>query len=134
MFGGDGNDDLNGGGGNDDLYGGDGNDILIGRAGIDYLYGGDGNDTLTGGSGQDRFKMSKGYDIVTDFRHEDGDRIDVYTITGQINIHDYGSHVSLISSAGDTMEIQDANGSQVYNSIFNTNNVCLVAENFDVLA
>ncbi|MBD3886686.1 hypothetical protein IFO70_34070 [Phormidium tenue FACHB-886] len=60
-----GDDILNGGGGDDGdskleilnesgLFGGDGNDILNGEDGNDALYGGAGNDTLRGGAGNDR--------------------------------------------------------------------------------
>ena len=56
MFGGAGNDTLNGGNGNDWLYGGVGTDVINGGAGNDTLIGGSGNDTLTGGLGADVFK------------------------------------------------------------------------------
>ena len=48
-----GNDTLNGGDGNDTLYGGVGNDRLFGDAGDDRLYGGEGDDYLSGGQGSD---------------------------------------------------------------------------------
>jgi len=48
-----GNDTLNGGDGNDTLYGGGGNDRLFGDAGDDRLYGGEGDDYLSGGQGSD---------------------------------------------------------------------------------
>lgn len=40
-------------GGNDTLYGGDGNDIVRGGAGDDILYGGNGLDSLGGDAGND---------------------------------------------------------------------------------
>lgn len=53
LDGGAGNDTLFGLGENDSLYGGDGHDSLSGGANDDRLEGGDGNDTLSGGSGRD---------------------------------------------------------------------------------
>jgi Ca2+-binding RTX toxin-like protein len=51
--GGDGNDVLYGGAGDDHLWGGDGDDIVIGGAGDDHLWGGDGADIVVGGAGRD---------------------------------------------------------------------------------
>jgi Ca2+-binding RTX toxin-like protein len=53
IYGGRGNDVIQGGDGNDCVYGGEGADQLDGRGGIDYLYGQQGNDALTGGAGAD---------------------------------------------------------------------------------
>src|SRR5262249_44867052 len=50
IFGGDGNDTITGGSGNDLLFGQAGNDIIRGGAGNDFLFGGDGNDTPTRGA------------------------------------------------------------------------------------
>lgn len=47
------NDSLDGGDGDDDLYGNNGNDGLYGGAGIDNLYGGAGEDWLDGGANND---------------------------------------------------------------------------------
>ena len=38
-------------------------------------------------------------------------------ITDQISIHEYDSYTLLSSTSGDTMEIQDAKGLEVYDSI-----------------
>jgi Ca2+-binding RTX toxin-like protein len=51
----DGDDTLNSGSGNDVLVGGFGNDFLIGGDGDDSLAGGPGADTLFGGNGRDSF-------------------------------------------------------------------------------
>ena len=66
LYGGDGNDKLNGGDGEDFLYGGDGNDKLNGGDGDyrDYLLGGDGNDELYGGAGDDYFFGGAGADTI----------------------------------------------------------------------
>jgi Ca2+-binding RTX toxin-like protein len=53
LFGGNGNDTLTGGSGNDMLFGLAGNDTLLGKGGSDLLFGGAGNDTLTAGTGDD---------------------------------------------------------------------------------
>jgi Ca2+-binding RTX toxin-like protein len=78
LVGGNGKDSLNGGNGNDTLLGGNGNDILVGGNGKDILDGGNGNDTLsggfgkdilTGGNGKDKFVLAatQGTDQITDF-------------------------------------------------------------------
>jgi Ca2+-binding RTX toxin-like protein len=59
---------------------------LNGGDGDDTIFGGGGADTLTGGSGADTFVYTgmsqstagaSGRDIITDFSHADGDRIDL---------------------------------------------------------
>ena len=73
LSGGDGDDDLFGGGGRDSLDGGDGDDALFGGRGRDLLSGGDGDDWLTGDGGRDTFDFSHlaGHDTVTDFGPRD---------------------------------------------------------------
>ncbi len=53
IFGGDGNDVVWSGAGNDTIFGGNGTDWLDGGAGNDTIYGGAGTDSLDGGSGND---------------------------------------------------------------------------------
>lgn len=60
--GGNGNDTIRGGGGNDILFGGIGNDTLHGRDGVDQLFGEIGNDVLRGGSEADFLFGGSGYD------------------------------------------------------------------------
>jgi Ca2+-binding RTX toxin-like protein len=64
LFGGDGNDTLTGGSGNDLLFGQNGADTLLGGAGNDLLFGGDGNDVLTGGPGDDQVFGQGGDDTL----------------------------------------------------------------------
>ncbi|MCG8650338.1 MAG: PKD domain-containing protein, partial [Pirellulales bacterium] len=73
LEGGDGNDHLTGGGGDDLILGGTGNDTLRGRGGNDVLVGGDGNDKLRGdgaldllfgGQGADDLNGGKGEDVL----------------------------------------------------------------------
>ena len=78
-----GNDVLFGAIGNDQIGGFGGDDRIIGGAGNDRLIGGSGADTLTGGAGADRFVINVGdslsatRDVVTDFSHAAGDKIDL---------------------------------------------------------
>ena len=60
---------LNGGAGDDLISGGSGADAMSGGSGNDTLYGGLGNDTLTGGAGSDLFwfDAGQGTDTVTDW-------------------------------------------------------------------
>jgi Ca2+-binding RTX toxin-like protein len=53
LYGGDGNDTLTGGAGDNLLDGGDGNDVLTGSSGRDLLFGGGGADSMNGGSDDD---------------------------------------------------------------------------------
>lgn len=55
---------LDGGDGDDKLTGGSGNDILLGGAGDDKLKGQDGDDLLDGGDGDDKLDGGKGADIL----------------------------------------------------------------------
>ena len=90
--GGDGNDEIDAGGGNDEISGGDGNDDLVGGEGNDEIHGGDGNDdffagegndTLRGDDGNDTFFFggSDGSNTIRDFEIGD-DLIDLQAIGG----------------------------------------------------
>jgi Ca2+-binding RTX toxin-like protein len=79
-----GNDTINGRSGNDLLRGGTEDDVLIGGAGNDTLTGNAGNDVLIGGKGADSFFYNTfnyftttdiGEDLITDFKHSEGDKI-----------------------------------------------------------
>ena len=54
-----------GGDGNDRIKGGRGNDVLSGGAGKDDLKGGSGNDILIGGGGKDKLKGGRGDDLLS---------------------------------------------------------------------
>jgi Ca2+-binding RTX toxin-like protein len=72
LFGGDGNDTLIGGAGNDTLFGGNGNDTVIGGKGTDTAFLGNGNDTFiwNPGDGNDVVEGGRGFDTL-DFRGAD---------------------------------------------------------------
>ena len=81
-----GNDTLTGNAGNDTLTGNSGNDTLTGNAGNDTLTGGVGKDKLTGGTGLDVFDFNSladsgvtatTRDLIADFTHAAGERIDL---------------------------------------------------------
>jgi Ca2+-binding RTX toxin-like protein len=80
---------LNGFNGNDTIDGAAGHDLLDGGAGNDLLHGGSAMDQLTGGAGADTFifatttespSTAAGRDLITDFSHAQGDRIDLSLI------------------------------------------------------
>jgi Ca2+-binding RTX toxin-like protein len=88
LFGGEGNDTLQGGSGADQLFGQGDNDTLLGRGGVDLLFGGEGNDTLTGGDADDQMFGQGGDDRLiwnpgddTDL-HEGGAGIDTSEVNG----------------------------------------------------
>ncbi|MBR0687025.1 calcium-binding protein [Bradyrhizobium manausense] len=64
IFGGDGNDRITGGSGNDLLFGQAGDDVIKGGGGNDLLFGGAGNDILDGGSGNNQLFGEAGNDLM----------------------------------------------------------------------
>ena len=94
--GGNGNDLLVGGTGNDTINGGNGDDNLDGGTGNDTLIGGSGNDLLTGGKGADTFVLSNssGFDRITDF----GNGNDVIDLSAT-DFEDFGD-VNLVEQNG----------------------------------
>jgi Ca2+-binding RTX toxin-like protein len=89
LFGNNGVNVLNGYDGNDTIDGAGGHDLLDGGAGNDQLHGGSAMDQLTGGAGADTFifvtttetpSTASGRDLITDFSHAQGDRIDLSLI------------------------------------------------------
>jgi Ca2+-binding RTX toxin-like protein len=87
--GGDGNDLIHGGRGDDVLVGGNGNDRIFGGAGDDSISGGAGRDLLFGGAGDDQLDSSDGRrDKLSGGRGKDGATVDESTDLGW-NIEDY---------------------------------------------
>ncbi|WP_393947794.1 retention module-containing protein [Kluyvera intermedia] len=114
LYGGEGNDILMGGGGNDILNGGEGNDLLFGGTGNDVLIGGKGNDTLYGGTGSDTFTWLKGddgHDVIKDFRADEGDRIDLSDLLGDVANTDLASYIKVTDdNHGNTVIEINTNG------------------------
>ena len=88
--GGDQDDLLLGGPGDDRFFGNGGNDLLVGKAGDDRLFGGDDTDLILGGEGNDLMRGSAGDDLLIDAQGADtfwgdtGD--DIIVATGAINL------------------------------------------------
>jgi Ca2+-binding RTX toxin-like protein len=68
LYGDKGGDILKGGKGADVLQGGRGKDELSGGGGKDIIYGGNSDDEISGNGGKDIFVLSRGKDIITDFK------------------------------------------------------------------
>ncbi|WP_342238053.1 calcium-binding protein [Inquilinus sp. OTU3971] len=85
---------LSGSQGSDSLYGNAGANVLQGWNGGDSLVGGAGKDTLTGGAGGDRYYFTAladsvvgaNADVITDFSHAQGDRIDLAAIDARFTV------------------------------------------------
>ncbi|MCA9186873.1 MAG: hypothetical protein KDA99_14700 [Planctomycetales bacterium] len=72
LYGGDGADFIAGRGGNDTLRGGNGVDRIVGDSGNDQLYGDDGDDSLDGGIGTDTITGGDGFDQIENGTQTDG--------------------------------------------------------------
>ncbi len=114
-----GNDKLYGGAGNDLMDGGDGDDILYGKAGNDELYGGSfydtlyggaGNDVLRGGSDSDTLYGGAGNDLMDG---GDGDDI-LYSEVGNDTIYGGDGSDKLYGDTGNDMLYGDT-GNDVLN-------------------
>jgi Ca2+-binding RTX toxin-like protein len=128
LYGGAGNDSLNGGDANDYLNGGAGNDSLNGEDANDYLDGGAGDDTLIGGLGSDSFvyspwvafnPVSFGVDVISDFE-TGSDKIVLYTNTFTSISSAVGTGFSVASEFAIVTSDSDAASSIadiVYNSL-----------------
>ncbi|WP_338489210.1 Ig-like domain-containing protein [Pseudomonas trivialis] len=105
----DGNDTLIGNAGNDILFGQGGNDSLSGGAGNDILVGGKGDDVLSGGAGADTFvwlkgdtNTSGGFDRITDFKHGEGDKLDLSDLLQGNNDNNLSNYLKLTTDASGT--------------------------------
>ena len=75
MYGGDGDDYLDGGAHHDVLNGGDGDDSLVGGGGNDHLNGNDGADQMAGGAGHDKYFVDTVDDKVFEDVNKGNDRV-----------------------------------------------------------
>ncbi|BAZ49482.1 hemolysin-type calcium-binding region [Nostoc sp. NIES-4103] len=130
LYGGAGNDTINGGASNDYLYGQDGSDRLIGGAGNDYLYGGNGDDLLNGGAGNDYLNGQAGADIFvlasgngTDTIYSFEDGIDKLGLSGGLT---YGALTISASGSNTSIRITSTNELLVTLSAINPS---LIGEN-----
>jgi Ca2+-binding RTX toxin-like protein len=94
IFAGSGNDTVKGNNDSDTIYGGSGNDTINGNNGNDVIIGGFGADALTGGAGNDTFKFLSAadsqpgtghFDTITDFTHG-SDHLDFTAIAGATQV------------------------------------------------
>ena len=98
----------------DSRNGGDGNDIgtanaelLLGGSGNDIIFADSGNDQLSGGEGADLFKWQEGdtgQDVILDFDHSAGDRIDLRDLLVNEQNSDI-SHYLRLDTATSTLQI-----------------------------
>ena len=100
----------------DALIGNNASNVISGLGGDDLLAGGHGNDTLTGGTGADTFVFASGdgADIITDFSHAQGDRIDLTGVSGvsalgyiQSHATQNGADTLINFGNGDTLTLQN---------------------------
>lgn len=75
MVTGEGDDALDGAGGNDELHAGGGSDRLVGGAGNDHLNGGKGTDRMLGGTGNDGYVVDHKNDVVVEASGEGNDSV-----------------------------------------------------------
>jgi Ca2+-binding RTX toxin-like protein len=104
VYGENGDDIVNGGHGNNNLFGGNGNDILIAGEDQDWVSGAEGNDTLIGGFGSDKFIFDTtlnsltNVDVIVDFA-SGTDKIQLdHTIFGALNVGNLNLSDLLVSS------------------------------------
>jgi len=87
VYGGAGNDIIDGMGGNDILRGDDGDDVLIGNVGSDQLYGGAGADQFI-------FIQDQGLDVVKDFT--DGEDLLVFSGATSLQLFEFNGDAALM--------------------------------------
>jgi Ca2+-binding RTX toxin-like protein len=138
-----GDDSLYGGAGNDSLAGGAGKDSLDGGAGDDTLLGGAGGDTLTGGAGADHFLFTSkgdstvakpGQDLITDFSHAEGDKIDLsadpdLTFVGSFT-HHANQLIEVAKPGGFLIEVDGNGDAKADFAVFVAGSTPLVAGDF----
>ena len=94
VYGGDGNDSLDGGNGADYLRGYDGNDTLLGQSGADDVRGDNGNDSITGGAGDDYMEGNQGADTYFLTKTSGFDRINNYDSDNSIDVAKFSNVAS----------------------------------------
>jgi Ca2+-binding RTX toxin-like protein len=103
------------------LSGNAGADKLLGGLGNDTLIGGIGKDNLTGGAGADKFKFNSiaetgkkatTRDTISDFKHSQGDKIDLSAIDADTVVAGNNAFTSL--TVGNAFSGSFANRSDLY--------------------
>ncbi len=111
-----GNLNIQGGAGNDDLRTGGGNDTVNGNGGNDFFAVGGGSDTINGGAGTDTINFNGGFDAT--------DQVDGGTGTDVVNLFgNYSAGVTLGATTLQNIENLDLTGNFSYNLTFNDGNV-----------
>ncbi|MGL5735927.1 MAG: calcium-binding protein, partial [Beijerinckiaceae bacterium] len=108
LSGNEGNNTIDGLGGNDNLYGAGGVDTLNGGDGNDYLSGGAGDDTLNGGAGNDTFANDSGADTI--FAGDGDDVVQDYTGADSIFLGEGDDTVEYVGYGGDSATINGGPG------------------------
>jgi Ca2+-binding RTX toxin-like protein len=105
---------LSGRGGNDSLYGGAGDDRLMGGVGADRLTGGPGADAFVYTAPRESTVAGAGQDVITDFSHADGDKIDLSAISPDFTLVSAFSHspdqLVEVARPGGFLILGDVNG------------------------
>jgi serralysin len=131
------------------------NDLLIGNAGANVLIGLSGKDTFVGNAGADRFMytavgdttVGANRDVITDFSHSQGDRIDLaaidantvaagnqaFAFIGSAAFTNVAGQLRFAASGSDTIVAGDVNGDGVADfNIQLTGVIALVAGDFSL--
>ena len=106
IYGLDGNDIIDGGGGNDTINAGDGNNVVDGGDGNDSITTGAGNDTVLGGLGNDTIKTGSGADSASG--GEGDDRIYISTAWTSLSGGAGYDQVYISGTTGNTLDLSTA--------------------------
>jgi len=117
-FGGGGDDAIDGGTGNDTAHGGTGNDDMLGGDGNDSMYGDAGNDTLVAGSGRgnDLYNGGAGNDLISFQSSSRGTTVNLYKFFAKGSQTGIDKIVAVENVAGGTGN-DDITGNTVANSL-----------------
>jgi Ca2+-binding RTX toxin-like protein len=106
------------------LYGGSGNDTLNGGDGPDLIFGGAGSDTISPGGGNDRVFAGDGNDVMTDWSAAAASGADRFVGEGGVDTIDYGlrsTGVNVTLGAGAADDGEPGEGDDVDVTVENVN-------------
>ena len=121
IYGGSGNDTLKGNGAEDVIFGGSGNDTIDGSNGSDIIIGGYGGDQLTGGNENDTFRFldiknsqpgAGSFDIIKDFTHN-SDHLEFVGIPGATNIQEVVGSANTVDPHSISWFVDSANNQTI---------------------